>query len=620
MFSILVKFGNWLSSLIPDVIKDWYYDVLKKHYIWQPNVFFWVIAFLVAYRMTSPFLWIFFKANIVDGVLSELCFQPLSLFSLLLFFGMLLWLASCLKKSVLKNGYKTRLFNCFILGFVVVEYWLNRGDYIQYPLYSARLFKYTIGLSDPIALFITILSIALTINLFRHGKYDAVANIFAEDLPIEEIANDGFFRTDYFTHIQNTVRDIKFDSTKAFSIGLNSSWGYGKTSLLIILRKLFEGTPDTIYMDYNPWMSSSKSGLTLDFFVQLEDTLSSHIETDNLIIRYGKALAKIDVGQNPLKTVGKLFESETSLKERHDSVSSLIQKTNKRFVVIIDDLDRLDNQEVFEVLRLIRNTANFSRMIFVVAYDKGYLLNALQKNNVYAPEKYLEKIFNLEMLLPYIEKSNLSKMLIKAFETGLNTFGIVQNELTQILDQFKLLTNATTSSSDLKFKAVNELIWSILKNKRDVIRFSNSLLLIYRSNYKYTYLPDLILLEIIKFLDIKNYEEIGHEGEYLTSVTDSSGKVYYELFSSTPIAHSTTATTPIPARVLGDIGSYDLRIGKTMQFKTIVEALFEQPSMGDFNHDKAMLMVNNFEDYFIFAKKNVPTGGLAAALNLGRTR
>jgi len=620
MLSFFQKIGVLLGSLSPQNIKDWYFNTLKKHYIWKPNTFFWIIFFLVVYRMTSPFIWRFFKISVVDGVLSKLCFQPLSAFSLLLFLGGLIWLATCLRKSVLKNGYKTRLFNCFILGFLVVEYWLNRWEYIQYPLYSASLFSYTVSLADPIALFLALLWIALIINLFRHNKYDIKTNLFAEDLPIEEIASDGFFRTEYFTHIQNTVKDIKFDSEKAFSIGLNSSWGYGKTSLLIILRKLFEDTADTIYMDYNPWMSSSKSGLTLDFFVQLEDTLSSHIETDNLIIRYGKALAKIDVGQNPLKSVGKLFESDTSLKERHDSVSALIQKTNKRFIVIIDDLDRLDNQEVFEVLRLIRNTANFSRMIFVVAYDRGYLLNALQKNNVYAPEKYLEKIFNLEILLPYIEKSNLSRMLVTTFESGVNTFGIIPNDLTQILDQFKLLTNATTSNSDSKFKAVNDLIWSILKNKRDVIRFTNALLLIYKSNYQYIYLPDLVLLEIIKFLDIKNYEEIGHEGEYLRTLTDPSGKLYYELFLSAPITASGHTTSHIVPRSVGDIGPYDIRTGKSMQFKTMVDALFTYPTMGDYNHDKAMLMVNNFEDYFIFAKKNVPTGGLSAALNFGRTR
>ena len=216
MFSTLKRIDLWVISLIPQEAKDWYYDVLKKHYIWQPDVFLWIIIFLIGYRLLNPILWIFFQSRIVDGILSKFCFQPLSFFTLLLLFFTVLWLGSYLRQSVFKNGYKTRLFNYFLLVFIIVEYWINRWDYIHFPLYSAKLFKYTVGLADPIAIFISILAIILTINLFRHNKYETVINIFTEDLPIEEIVKDGFFRTEYFTHIQKTIKDIKFDSSKAF--------------------------------------------------------------------------------------------------------------------------------------------------------------------------------------------------------------------------------------------------------------------------------------------------------------------------------------------------------------------------------------------------------------------
>lgn len=47
-------------------------------------------------------------------------------------------------------------------------------------------------------------------------------------------------------------------------------------------------------------------------------------------------------------------------------------------MVVIDDLDRLEGTELMAVLKLIRITANFKNLIFIVAYDKGFVANALK--------------------------------------------------------------------------------------------------------------------------------------------------------------------------------------------------------------------------------------------------
>ena len=68
---------------------------------------------------------------------------------------------------------------------------------------------------------------------------------------------------------------------------------------------------------------------------------------------------------------------------------------SKPFAIFIDDLDRLEGNELFEVLRLIRITANFRNVVFIVAYDRDYICNVLNESkNIKRAEEYIQKIFS----------------------------------------------------------------------------------------------------------------------------------------------------------------------------------------------------------------------------------
>src|SRR5690606_16329262 len=66
-----------------------------------------------------------------------------------------------------------------------------------------------------------------------------------------------------------------------------------------------------------------------------------------------------------------------------------------------------DNEEIVEVIRLIRNNANFYNTFFIVAYDRNYVVNALKNHNQYRQEQFLEKIFQIEITLPYFKSDIL---------------------------------------------------------------------------------------------------------------------------------------------------------------------------------------------------------------------
>ena len=65
-----------------------------------------------------------------------------------------------------------------------------------------------------------------------------------------------------------------------------------------------------------------------------------------------------------------------------------LQKIDRPIVVFIDDLDRLGGNEIMEVLKLIRNVANFPGLKFVAAYDRAYMVEVIKKQNVESANCY----------------------------------------------------------------------------------------------------------------------------------------------------------------------------------------------------------------------------------------
>jgi hypothetical protein len=74
---------------------------------------------------------------------------------------------------------------------------------------------------------------------------------------------------------------------------------------------------------------------------------------------------------------------------------------NTRFIVVVDDVDRLEPQESMEMLRLIRAVADFPLVTYFVCYDREYLAAQVKEIvKVGDGHEYLKKIFQSVIGLP----------------------------------------------------------------------------------------------------------------------------------------------------------------------------------------------------------------------------
>ncbi|MGZ5501317.1 MAG: P-loop NTPase fold protein, partial [Nitrososphaeraceae archaeon] len=191
--------------------------------------------------------------------------------------------------------------------------------------------------------------------------------------------------------------------------------------------------------------------------------------------------------------VDKFIESDLS--SQYDEINLSIKDLNKRLIIFIDDVDRLNRNEVFEVLRLIRNTANFANTFFIVAYDKEYVVESLKLSNIPSYNNYLEKIFQIEVPLPNYDKN----ILVNQFQILLLSYVQNEDEKNELRSAFNTLENYSEFRYDwLSIANIDKLMEKYLNNLRDVIRISNSFILLYHNLKGEVDLKELLVLEMIK--------------------------------------------------------------------------------------------------------------------------
>ncbi|MBR5781922.1 MAG: hypothetical protein IKY27_08075 [Bacteroidales bacterium] len=84
-------------------------------------------------------------------------------------------------------------------------------------------------------------------------------------------------------------------------------------------------------------------------------------------------------------------------------MSANLSKYDSLTIILVDDVDRLQAKELLDLLKLIRDTADFPYIIYVVAADKVALKSTLESTGIKETELYLRKFFNLEVMFPAFE-------------------------------------------------------------------------------------------------------------------------------------------------------------------------------------------------------------------------
>lgn len=256
-------------------------------------------------------------------------------------------------------------------------------------------------------------------------------------------------------------------------MGVMAPWGYGKTSFVNLMREQFAENPNLTVIDFNPWMFSGAQQLTDTFFkevaaeLRVKDPRRFRAVADELD-NYGDVLgsvagafgpigvALLGLGRGVAKSAVKVAELRRggTLQLRH-KVAEKLGQLDQPIVVIIDDIDRLSTDEIRDIFKLVRLTASFPNLVYVLAFDRERVERALDETNV-PGRAYLEKIVQLSFDLPAIQRGTLQTQVFA--------------ELDRILGD---LPDARFDSNRWP-DVYMEIVGPMFANLRDVTRFAVS--------------------------------------------------------------------------------------------------------------------------------------------------
>ena len=335
----------------------------------------------------------------------------------------------------------------------------------------------------------------LVYRKFKYKPYEQQkqnANPLVRDSAITN-QNEDFFG--YQKMVDSLLADL-YDTdvaNEAFSVGIAGKWGVGKSSFINLLRNSIPQKGGLI-VDLYPRSSMNLSAISLDFFNSLSNTLKGyHTGSWHIVDKYVKSLRCIEGKGWFNKTIDAIeVFAKTDEKER---LQNVITEIGRKIFVIIDDLDRLTAPEILEVLKIIDRNGSFKNVIFVVAYDKGYVNAVLRKYLGYeGSEMFTDKYFNFEYSLPahnfYMERQYVANY--------------IQNKIT--VNEGDAVTKADLLTV---WNRIGDSVVRYLGLMRDVKRFVNILMSRLASVKDNVNIEDFILITLLRYKDLDLYYKLS---------------------------------------------------------------------------------------------------------------
>lgn len=220
-----------------------------------------------------------------------------------------------------------------------------------------------------------------------------VRKLFKADIPIESYTQDMLDRCEFSRALGDAI--LRYNEPDSIAIGLYGEWGSGKTSIINMvfeyINQVSQNDERPIIVRFYPWNYSDQNQLIKQFFGQLSIALNRK--------KYSKAIR--NAGKK-LETYAKLFEplaplfrmgwlgafltnigsglskvgdlKSQDLQTIRTELNQLLRNQERKIVIIIDDIDRLNNTEIRQIFQLVRSLGDFPNTIYLLAFDKNVVV------------------------------------------------------------------------------------------------------------------------------------------------------------------------------------------------------------------------------------------------------
>lgn len=330
-----------------------------------------------------------------------------------------------------------------------------------------------------------------------------------EDIPISSLCEDELGRKSLVRLVVDAIKNNMSHAHPAMTMGIYGAWGEGKTSVMQMVKSELEREKEkekvkTIW--YNPWSVADENKILMEFFSHLSNIAFNDRAISTAIENYGRLFVASDINGSYSPVAAAYFArlaqclptEGKNLLGIKSKISQSLRDKHEHPVIFIDDVDRLSNNEIMIVFKLLRQIADFDNVTYIVGLDPATVAVALESSysapdfdTVLRGRAFLEKIIQVPIILPSIDEK------------------ILQDLINGMLSEVAGDLNINVDRKSLQL--VSETLSSVFTTKRSIIRYGNQLRFVLPSVYKETEFVDLCMMESLKYINERGWLEIAKQ-------------------------------------------------------------------------------------------------------------
>lgn len=283
---------------------------------------------------------------------------------------------------------------------------------------------------------------------------------------------------------------VEYNSKDSLVIGLEGRWGTGKTSIINMVCQMLNQEKKVVIIKFDPWDYSDHENLYRQFFQNISLSLKPFKAKSKKVLKkiwswlltFGKTGVEVIPwyldSTFPLKDIvnalEKLSSNTSSILIEKPKIQKLLEKIDGKIVVVIDDIDRLNAQEIRQVFQIVKSLGDLPNIVYLLAFDRNIVIEALAKVQTEKGNDYLEKIIQIPVVVPLVSKEQIQPILFKKLDKFIEdqsvNFAPLKNHWGKVYhsglgDNFKTLRDLA------RFVNVLQIDFQLVKNEINLVDF-----------------------------------------------------------------------------------------------------------------------------------------------------
>lgn len=228
----------------------------------------------------------------------------------------------------------------------------------------------------------------------------------------KEVDYDLLNRKSIINQLYNTI--INCEPATNFTIGLNGKWGSGKTTIIKNVLRIMNDNDlldNYVIVNFNPWKYDDEKVILKAFLNKILNNIQFSIDesTKETLIQ---DVINV-VFDSKIASLGNLLNKEFKKLNTEPEISSVVNNylinNDKKMLIIIDNLDRIDSEKAFFLIKCIDSIIKFKKTINILLYDEDIIDEILDQkfNN---GKKYMNKLVQLKIDVPEVDIYTLNNI------------------------------------------------------------------------------------------------------------------------------------------------------------------------------------------------------------------